>query len=187
MPTMKKFLYAAVLCLSLSALCGAQQNAADAPASKEDVEKYLQVMHSKDMMTKIMDAMAKPIHDMIHQQYLKDKDKLPADFETRMNKMIDDQFNSIPWDELLESMVPVYQKHLTKGDVDAMVAFYSTPTGQKLIRELPAITAEAMQNMMPLLQKNMATMNQRVQDEMAAMLKDSAPPKSGQFTPQKNN
>ncbi len=42
-------------------------------------------------------------------------------------------------------MVPVYEKHLTKGEVDALVAFYSDPKGQKILNEMPAMTSEAMQ------------------------------------------
>ena len=99
----------------------------------------------------------------MHEQYLKDKNRLPADFEARMNKMMDDMMKSFPWDEMLDAMVPVYQKHLTKGDVDALVAFYSTATGQKLIKEMPEITGEAMQEMMPLMRKSMDAMTQRMQ------------------------
>ncbi len=39
-------------------------------------------------------------------------------------------YKTFPWDDFLESMVPVYQKHFPKGDVDTLMAFYSTPTGQ---------------------------------------------------------
>jgi hypothetical protein len=166
---MKLKLLAAILFLSTGWTCAAQQNPADAPATKEEIQKYLQIMHSREMMAKMADAMSKPMHQMVHEQYLKDKDKLPPDFEARMNKMTDDMFKALPWDDMLDAMVPVYQKHFTKGDVDALVAFYSTPTGQKLIKELPEITAEAMQNMMPLLRKSMDTMNQRLQKEIAAM------------------
>jgi len=45
---------------------------------------------------------------------------------------------------MLDDMIPVYQRHLTKQDVDSMLAFYNTPTGQKLLREQPAMMAEGM-------------------------------------------
>lgn len=170
---MKWMFGATILCLCTSLASFAQQTAADAPATKEDVQKYLEVMHSREMMLQMVDAMSKPMHQMLHEQYLKDKDKLPADFETRMNKMMDDTMKSFPWDEILESTVPVYQKHLTKGDVSALTAFYGTPTGQKILRELPAITAEAMQSMMPLMQKHVEAMTERMQQEVAQMLKNS--------------
>jgi uncharacterized protein len=169
----KKIMGAAVLCMCLGGIGVAQQNAADAPASKEDVERYLQVMHSREMMTKVVDAMSKPMHDMIHQQYLKNQDKLPPDFEARMNKRTDEMLKSFPWDDFIESMVPVYQKHFTKGDLDALVAFYETPTGQKLLRELPEISAEAMQQMMPLLQKSIENTQKELQEDIAAMIKES--------------
>jgi hypothetical protein len=163
----------------------AQQSPADAPASKEDVQKYLDVMHSREMMAQMVEAMSKPMHQMIHDQYLKDKDKLPPDFEARMNKLMDDTMKGFPWDEMLQSMVPVYQKHFTKGDIDAIVAFYSAPTGQKLLREMPAMMAESMQTMMPLMRKHMDAMMDRMQEQMAQMMKDSGakPAEKSQASP----
>ena len=152
----------------------AQQSPADAPATKEDVQKYLDVMHSREMMAQMIEAMSKPIHQMIHEQYLKDKDKLPADFEARMNKYMDDSLKSFPWDEVLQAMVPVYQKHLTKGDIEVIVAFYSAPTGQKLLKELPVMMGEAMQAMMPFLRKQTDAMKEQVQELTAQMLKESS-------------
>jgi uncharacterized protein len=184
--TMKRFVCAAILTLCICALSAAQQVPADTPASKEDVEKYFQVMHSRDMMTKMVVGMARPIHDMIHEQYLKRKDKLPPDFEERMNRLMDEQFRSFPWDEMLESMVPIYQKHLTKSDLDSLVAFYGTAAGQKLLRELPAITAEAMQSMRPFLQKNLEAMNERIEKEIIAVTKDTKTEGSPSVAPKRD-
>lgn len=169
---MKRFLLVLAAGLVFAKVGVAQQTAADAPATKEDVERYLNVMHSREMMLQMVDAMMKPIHQLTHEQYLKDKDKLPSDFEERVNKIVDDWMKKFPWDEMLQAMVPVYQKHFTKADVDALTAFYGTPTGQKVLRELPAITTEAMQSMMPLLRKQMDAMNEHVQQEIAQMIKD---------------
>ena len=108
-------------------------------------------MHSHDMMKQMMAAMSKPMHQMVHEQYLKDKDKLPADFEVQMNKMMDDMMAGMPMDEMMQAMVPVYQKHFTKRDVDDLIAFYSSPVGQKMLKEMPGIMAEAMQSMMPIM------------------------------------
>ena len=47
-------------------------------------------------------------------------------------------------DELVEVLVPVYASHFSREEVRAMIAFYRTPVGQKLIAETPALTADAM-------------------------------------------
>ena len=170
---MKRLFLPLLVCLAFAITASAQQSPADSPASKEDVQRYLDVMHSREMLDQVLDAMIKPMHQLVHEQFLKDKDKLPADFEAHMNKILDDYLKTFPWDEMLQSMVPVYQKHLTKGDIDAIVSFYSAPTGQKLLRELPAMMTESMQTMMPLLRKQMETLNERVKVEVAQMLKES--------------
>lgn len=170
---MKRFVLTTSLCLVFVTLGAAQQNAPDSPATKDDVEKYLEVTHARDTMKQMMDVMTKQMHQMVHQQISKDIEKLPPDFETRMNKMMDDMLRNFPVDEMLEATIPVYQKHWTKGDVDAMVAFYSTPTGQKILRELPTTMAEAMQAMQPIMQKRTHEMMDRVQQEVAQMVKGS--------------
>jgi hypothetical protein len=169
---MKRFLIAAILSFVFCFGALAQQSD-NTPATKEDIQRYFEVMHSHDMMKQMAEAMSKPMHQMVHEQFIKDKDKLPADFEERMNKMMDGMFKDMPWDEMLDAMAPAYQKHFTKGDVDALCAFYSSPTGQKLLREMPAMMAESMQSMMPIMQKYMEKIQDRLQQQTAEMLKQS--------------
>jgi hypothetical protein len=158
-------------CLAFASPNFAQQSAADAPASKEDIQRYLDTMHVRDMMTTVMDSMTKSMHQMVHQMVEK-QPNLPADFELRVTKMTDDMLKDLPIDELLDAMVPVYEKHLTKGDVDALIAFYSGPTGQKILKEMPAMTSEAMQAASGVTQKMMTKMMERVQTEIAQMQKE---------------
>jgi len=169
---MKRVVLVLTLCLLLSPAGYAQQSPADQPATKEDVQRYLDAMHTRELMRSTMDAMAKQMRQMTHDQVVK-QPNLPPDFETRMNKMTDGMFKDMPVDELLDAMIPVYQKHLTKGDIDALAAFYSTPTGQKIVKEMPALVAESMQAAQGITQKMIASAMQRVQDEVAQAAKES--------------
>lgn len=135
-------------------------------------------------MKQMVEAMAKPMHQQMHDLCEKDKDKLPADCETRMNKFMDDMMKDMPWDEMMDSMVPSYQKHFTKGDMDALTAFYTAPTGQKILREMPAIMADAMDSMMPLMRKQVDRMTDRIQEQVAQMM--NKPAKAGETAPAKN-
>jgi len=123
------------------------------------------------MLDQMVDAMSKSTHQMVRDMYLKDKDKLPPDFEEQVSKHVDEMFKNMPWDEIMQAMMPAYQKHFTKGDIDALVAFYNSPTGQKMVRELPAIMSESMQAMMPIMEKYMEATRQRLNDEFAQALK----------------
>jgi len=170
---MKRFLILVTLSLTFSLGARAQAADPDSPATREDVQKYLDAMHSDQMMRQMMDAMAGPMHKMVHEQYLRDQDKLPSDFEERMNKLMDNLLKGMPFDEMMQAMMPTYEKHFTKGELQALTQFYSTPIGQKILREMPAIMSEAMEAMTPIMMRSMDQMKQDLEQQVAEMLKES--------------
>jgi hypothetical protein len=46
--------------------------------------------------------------------------------------------------ELLQLLIPLYDKYYTLEDLKTINAFYETPTGQKMLSSLPQIMAESM-------------------------------------------
>jgi len=54
-------------------------------------------------------------------------------------------FHKVGIEELLDLLLPVYQKHLSLEDINNMTAFYQTPTGKRFAEKTPAITQESMQ------------------------------------------
>jgi len=82
---MKRFALAVLACLIFASSSFAQQSSADTPASKEDIAKYLDTMHARDMIQSTLDAMTKQMHQMTHAQ-LQTQANLAPDFETRVNK-----------------------------------------------------------------------------------------------------
>jgi uncharacterized protein len=152
---------------------------ADDPASKDDIILLLQTMHSHDMIERTAQAMIKPMQQMMHQQFATDKDKLPPDFESRTSKMYEDMFKSMPFDEIIQAMIPAYQKHFTHGDIEALNAFYSSPVGQKFLQESPEVTAEAMQDMVPIMTKWSQQWQERMHQEMKDMMEEGSPKKTG--------
>jgi hypothetical protein len=162
-------LYLAV-CLAFSAPALAQSADTD-PASKDDVILYLRTMHSHDMMQKTMQAMLGSMRQMFSEQFEKDGKTPPADAEKHFNAIMDEVIKGMPLDEMTEATIPVYQKHFTKGDIDHLIAFYSSPTGQKLLDEMPAITGESMTAMMPIMVKYMDNSKQRIQQQVKEMEK----------------
>jgi len=179
---MKKVLVTVALTFVLCVSGMAQQSPADAPATKADVERYLQAMHSHEMMLQMVDAMSRPMKKAMHEEYLKKKDQLPPDFEERIGKIMDDMLRSLPWDDMMQAVVPAYQKHFSKGDMDALITFYSSPTGQKVLREMPAMMADSMEIMMPLIQKHVAQVGEHLQEEMVAMTKETQVPSATKTT-----
>jgi uncharacterized protein len=153
----------------------AQQNSADAPASQEDIERYFEVMHSRDLMKSMLETMKKQVREMVHAQASK-LPNLPPDFEEKENRLLDRMWQDFPVDEMLRATIPVYERHFTKGDIDGLVEFYSSPRGQKLLKELPSVTAESMQASQAIVQKMVAKELERVRDDISQAQKSTGGP-----------
>jgi hypothetical protein len=154
----------ATLCLALSAPAWAQTADTD-PATKDDIILYFRTMHSYDMMQRMMEVQSQSMQQLLRDQIAKEK-AVPPDFDVRMKKAMDDLIKGMPVDEMTQAMIPAYQKHFTRGDIQAMNAFYSSPVGQKVLQELPVVTQEGMQEMMPVLSKYLSAWKDRMQQDL---------------------
>jgi uncharacterized protein len=171
-----KRLLIALACLVLTIPCLAQN--ADEPASRDDVTLLLRTMHSHDLLQKLMAAQSSSMRQLLHDQLMKENGSVPADFETRFMKMTDELTKSMPIDDIMQAMIPAYQKHFTHGDIEAMNAFYASPVGQKVVEELPAVTQEGMRAAMPILSQYLSQWQERMKHELEPAQK-SSPAKTG--------
>jgi hypothetical protein len=135
----------------------------DVPATREDVMKLFGIMKIHDQMTLVMESVAKQQRTMLHETMRKRMPQITDQELARLDQFTADVMKDLPLEGILDDMVPVYQKHLSKSDVDAMSAFYSSPTGQKLMKEMPAMTAESMQAAGPRMQAVMDKMMDRIE------------------------
>lgn len=161
----------ATLCLALTAPALAQSS--DEPASRDDVILYLRTMHSHDMMARLLEVQSRSVHDMLRDQVMKEKGSVPADFDTKMAKGLDALLKGMPMDEIIQAMIPAYQNHFTKGDIEAMTAFYASPVGQKVLQELPAVMQEGMKEAMPIMSKYLSEWKERMDQEVKEAEGDS--------------
>lgn len=171
-----KIFWIAVLCLVVSAPALAQT--ADEPASRDDIMLYLRIMHSHDLMQKTMEVQSKSMQQLLLDQIAKEKGGIPPDFQAHMQKLMDELVKGMPVDEITQLMIPAYQKHFTKSDIEAMNAFYSSPVGQKVLEELPAVMQEGMQAAMPLMSKYLSEWQDRMKQELKKM--DKSAPKTAE-------
>ncbi len=56
----------------------------------------------------------------------------------------DEFMDEVKDEELIALLVPIYDRHLSHEDVKALLAFYTSPAGRRVIKALPSIAAESM-------------------------------------------
>jgi hypothetical protein len=70
--------------------------------------------------------------------------------------------------DLMKDAPGIYARHFTAVELREITAFYRTPTGAKALREMPAVTAESMQAVMPRLQE----VQRKTQEAFARILRE---------------
>jgi hypothetical protein len=170
---LKSLLAACVLALSVCAgaqSAGAQTTVSIAPdaASKEDVKKLFDVMASREQMRQMMQQLFTQMRSMNRDQIKKRRPEISDAELARMDRESEDLIKNFPMDEMLSDMVPIYQKHFTKSEIDALTAFYSSPPGQKFLHEMPAVTAEAMRAVYPRIQAEVDAAFKRAEEKSDA-------------------
>src|SRR3984957_20159778 len=161
---MKQFCLSLAVFLFVASVAFTQQPApGDAPASKEDIQKLFEVMQIHQQMRQVMDAMMKQQTAMIDETLKKRYPQTSADKIARANRMIVETVKDMPMDAMLDDMIPIYQRHFSKTDIDAMSTFYASPTGQKMMREMPVLTSESMQASYARMQKQMDVIQQKAE------------------------
>jgi len=172
---MKKQIVLGTLCfvLAVSASSVAQTpNNSDVP-DKADVMQFLNIMHAKAQMVQVMEGMQKQMRLGAEQGFKQKVPEATPEQLAKVDQMFDGLFKEMPIDEMVDAIVPIYQKHLTKVDLAAVTAFYSSPSGQKILKEMPAIMSEAMQAGGEIGRRVFAERAQQLDQEIAELAKET--------------
>lgn len=160
-------------CIVLSA-CWA---AADAPPTEASIKQLLEATHAQklvDSMISQMDALMKNAMAQATQgqqlspKLQKEVTQIETDMMAEMKGILD-------WNKLVPMYVRVYQKSFNQQEIDGLLAFYKTPTGQALLNKMPLV----LQNTMTEVQQMMQPMIQHLQQKQQQIAAEAQAEKKG--------
>jgi len=187
--SLKSGIAAALIVVGSAAAVGqAQPSSADTVATKEEVLKFLELTQARSRVVQMLDGMAKQARIGAEQGFrMKVPDATPEQIK-RIDEVSDNIFAEFSPDELIDAVVPIYQKHLSKADLEAILAFYSSPAGQKVMKEMPAIMSESIEAGGEIGRKKMESVNRKIEEQIDAMVREreATKDKDQKRTPAKN-
>lgn len=144
------------------------------PATEEQVREYFQVVH-----------LDKAVHGAMEQMLNASRATAPPYFPDSVWEDMSKTFASY---DLLAEMVPIYQRHISQEDMDAILKFYRTDSGRRLLEAQPAMVAEAQATFPAVGRKlgqevaarhmdEIQAAKKKYEDDIAARKNSSAPPK----------
>ena len=108
------------------------------PTKEADIRRLLEVTGITALMLQAMSGSEKDIKPLMINSFP------PGEYRAKLVDLFFAKFNSkIDSKALIDLIIPIYDKNLSREDVQALVTFYSSPLGHKVITVLPQISAEA--------------------------------------------
>jgi hypothetical protein len=132
-----------VISLVITAALSAQTQAQPAPAkidpAKEaHIRQLMDVMGTKAIFTQTLDSMSQNIRPLMTNAFP------PGEYREKLIDLFFAKFKAkADTQQLADMVVPIYDKYFSDEEIKGLLEFYKTPIGQKAVKTLPQITAEA--------------------------------------------
>lgn len=127
--------------------------AVDKPAAQEDkaakskaIEELLYVMRADSLMKREMDQLIGQMSKILASEYPDSKEH---------KEFINELKSKINVKEILQLLVPIYDKYYTYDDIEQLIKFYKSPIGQKMLSITPDVASESIQIGIKYVEKSM--------------------------------
>lgn len=155
----------------------------DDAATKEDVEQTLELTGVREQLHSMLAALAQSRSRLEAAEYRrKNPQASPAEVEKveiATRQTYEAAMNSLNIDEMMDIVIPIYQRYFTHSDLLAINDFYASPVGQKVLKNSPAMMMEAMQAAQPIIQRRLAECQAAAEKAAREELKTETAAKSG--------
>lgn len=111
-------------------ICGLSVKANSQTLSKnEKIQKMLELSGSGKMGIQVMKTMIASFQNS---------------YSNVSQQFWDDFIQEVKADDIVNLIIPIYDKYYSENDIDLLILFYNSPIGKKTIEMMPVITKESM-------------------------------------------
>ena len=124
---------------SVAAAASSSRGQVQAEAQRQaDIRRLLEITGAGSVAMQSMDQMEKTVKPMV-------TDALPpGDYRSKLVDLFFEKFRSKrDAGELMNLVIPVYEKYYTDEDIKGLIQLYQTPLGKKMLSVLPQVMAES--------------------------------------------
>jgi len=158
-----------------------QQLPPDAPSRQQIMSLFeaIQLRRTMEASQEVaMQSAINTVQQLMRQNGVAVDASRQREMEELMKGVVEDVRAVLSIDEMLEAVIPIYQRHFTTDEVNAIIAFQTSPVGKKVVSLQPVMMQESVQALTPLQQRAMPELTKRLNERMQKLL--PATPPAGQ-------
>ena len=129
------------ICTAVALVCASGQVFADAASHAASAETFLKLAHA--------DKLGTPVYMQVQQMFAQrfaeagapaEQQALLERYQAQANAELD---RVIGWEQLKGDLIAVYTDTFSEEELRQLLAFYQSPVGQKVLQNMPQLTAES--------------------------------------------
>jgi len=158
----------ASLAQTISQSSGTAANASERDVKRSEIRKLIELTGAANVSTDALRQVIAPIR---------------AGYPQVPDEFWDTFMKEVSPGELIDLVVPIYDRYYTRDDIRELTRFYESPVGQKTIKVLPKLSAEAISAGQEwgrgVADRAMRKLKDQGYDKTTSLVTPSAQPKSG--------
>ena len=151
-----------VLCAAVALVCASGQVLAATASHNAAAEKFLTLANA--------DKLGTPVYMQVQQMFAQrfaetkapeSKKGVLESYQAKANAELD---KAVGWNKLKPDMVKLYTSNFSEQELKDLIAFYESPVGQKVLKQMPALTAQSAQITQAKLESAVPAVNKLLTD-----------------------
>jgi hypothetical protein len=182
---MKLLVISVFACLVATPCVFAQTSSAvtqsDSKPTEDSIRQLLEITQAKKILKAASDQLDTMFDGMVKKQ-LDGENVTPEQsqaIEERRKAAAGMVKELLSWDSMEQLYLKVYEETFTQAEVDGMIAFYSSSTGQAVISKLPLATRNTMSEMQQRMQQMIPKLQQMAKQTAEEVKAHGTAKKSG--------
>jgi hypothetical protein len=161
------------------ALCGWMPQAMATAPNDAQIDQLLEVTRSRATLEAMLPQIEASQQQMLQQMLA------GTTLDAKQREMVDRIFarsrtlmsEALAWEKMLPVYRQLYGEAFTAEDVQALIEFYRSPAGQRLLDKMPLLMQKTMVAMQQIVVPMMQQLQQEIAREVASPAAPPAPPK----------
>ena len=145
---------------------GPKPDTVAAPELRADIRRLMEMNGATSLGVQFANILAEVVLDAVKRRNPGISDRAVAIVKDVVSKEVAEEMSGP--DNIQEQLVDAYAKHFTHDDITALLAFYSTPVGRKLVAAQPFVMQDAAAIGQKYAQAHAARMASFVQERLRA-------------------
>ncbi len=140
----------ALALFAFALFCGLGSSAAAQDSSTErqkNIRRLLEITKAVELSNQAGEQAIAQLKGSLAQLPASTGGQLSTELLDRITSVFEEEIRKeFAAEKVISSIIPIYEKYLSDDDVKALIVFYESPLGQKVINVLPQIMREAFEN-----------------------------------------